>query len=55
MWNPCLTAEIRVDVANGGDAFSGNGLRYNHTTLPPVSTIAAANVTTIRDLLCHYC
>jgi hypothetical protein len=39
MWNACLTASLRIDVSNGGEVFSADGLRYNHTTLSDVIVI----------------
>ncbi|CAM9097538.1 unnamed protein product, partial [Hapterophycus canaliculatus] len=41
MWNPCYTAEIRIDVTVSGSIFSGDGLFYSHSTLP--SAIAEDN------------
>ena len=32
-WNPCYTGEVKVDVANNGLAFSGDGNVMNHTSL----------------------
>ncbi|CAM9243358.1 unnamed protein product, partial [Choristocarpus tenellus] len=34
MWNPCYTAEIRIDVTVSGSIFSGDGLEYAHSSLP---------------------
>ncbi|CAM9251995.1 unnamed protein product, partial [Phaeothamnion confervicola] len=32
MWNPCLTGEMKVEVTNGGEIYSGDGLTYDHTS-----------------------
>ncbi len=34
MWNPCLMAEVRVEVTVGGARYSGDGLEYPHTEIP---------------------
>ncbi len=34
MWNPCLTAEVRVEITIGGARYSGDGLEYAHTEIP---------------------
>ncbi len=34
MWNPCLTAEVRVEITVGGARYSGDGLEYAHTEIP---------------------
>ena len=31
--NPCLTAQLLVEISNNGDKFSGEGLYYAHTSL----------------------
>ncbi|CAN0175768.1 unnamed protein product, partial [Ectocarpus sp. 12 AP-2014] len=41
MWNPCYTAEVRIDVSVSGSIFSGDGLFYPHSTLP--SALAEEN------------
>ncbi len=46
MWNPCLTAEVKVDVTVSGVRYSGDGLEYPHTAIPvsPEDNMRLSNV-----------